>query len=92
MSTLAIFHPPQGLALVTRLVWQSCQAMREAIRAGDRCRAIGIGQWLANTRDAPDCPDPLRRTIAGAMEDALATFGGSGPALEPLQSDDGEVA
>lgn len=92
MSTLAVLHPPQGLALVTRLVWQSCQALREAIRAGDRCRAIGIGQWLASTRDAADCPAPLRRVISDALEDALATFGGSGPALEPLQSDDGEVA
>lgn len=86
--------PPRSPALDTSaiIVWSASTALLAAVRAGDRRQAEEMGTLLVNTREDRRCTPARARVIDSTMEIALRAFGGTAPAFQPAQPDDGEVA
>lgn len=93
MAALLLYSPAgRGPESIAKLVWTASQGLMLATREGHRPLAEQMSRWLVNTREDTRCTAPMRRVIDHSLEIALARFGGTPPAFEPLQPDDGEAA
>lgn len=92
MADIITFPARGGTESMAALVWATSRSLLEAARLGRRDAAMRLGIWLTNTARHKDCTEPLARVIDGTLKAARDILGGTAPAFEPIQPDDGEVA